>query len=103
MSISFNTKSDDCITYAVRYNQILVFLYIYSYNIVYIYIILYYILYRLQACILYRDQGPGISTKDQMMLFKPFVQIRPGELQDGIYYICIDYLCYILNYMIIHI
>ena len=30
-----------------------------------------------------RDQGPGISVEDQLQLFQPFKQIRPGELQKG--------------------
>lgn len=30
-----------------------------------------------------RDEGPGISSDDQKLLFQPFVQIRPGELQKG--------------------
>lgn len=30
-----------------------------------------------------RDQGPGISAVDKEQLFKPFVQVRPGELQRG--------------------
>eukprot|EP00475_Leptophrys_vorax_P015871 TRINITY_DN2224_c0_g1_i3.p1 TRINITY_DN2224_c0_g1~~TRINITY_DN2224_c0_g1_i3.p1 ORF type:complete len:376 (-),score=64.69 TRINITY_DN2224_c0_g1_i3:83-1210(-) len=30
-----------------------------------------------------RDQGIGISPSDQVKLFQPYVQIRPGDLQDG--------------------
>jgi CheY-like chemotaxis protein len=29
------------------------------------------------------DQGPGISRADQIRLFKSFVQVRPGSLQQG--------------------
>ena len=29
------------------------------------------------------DQGPGITVEEQKSLFKPFAQIRPGELQAG--------------------
>ena len=30
-----------------------------------------------------RDYGPGISDEDKKQLFKPFMQVRPGELQKG--------------------
>eukprot|EP01042_Synura_sphagnicola_P005626 gene5626-7180_t len=30
-----------------------------------------------------RDEGPGISKEDIAKLFTPFMQIRPGELQQG--------------------
>eukprot|EP00981_Chlorochromonas_danica_P009031 scaffold2431_cov185-Ochromonas_danica.AAC.5 len=30
-----------------------------------------------------KDQGPGMSSDEQKMLFQPFMQIRPGELQKG--------------------
>mmetsp|Transcript_30055 Transcript_30055/g.50833 ORF Transcript_30055/g.50833 Transcript_30055/m.50833 type:complete len:332 (-) Transcript_30055:165-1160(-) len=30
-----------------------------------------------------RDQGPGMTPDEQKALFKPFMQIRPGELQKG--------------------
>lgn len=29
------------------------------------------------------DHGPGMTADEQKMLFKPFMQIRPGELQKG--------------------
>jgi len=31
-----------------------------------------------------RDYGPGISHDDKGELFKPFMQVRPGELQKGL-------------------
>ena len=31
-----------------------------------------------------RDYGPGISNDDKGELFKPFMQVRPGELQKGL-------------------
>ena len=30
-----------------------------------------------------KDYGPGMSSEEQKMLFQPFRQIRPGELQKG--------------------